>query len=80
MDQSSWGGGSSASVTGTIKFVAPHGRFAMISRDDRQPKVFVHLSAVEAAGLSRLIMGQRLRFTVQCDAEGRPFAVDPCPL
>jgi CspA family cold shock protein len=59
---------------GTIKFVAPNGRFAMISRDDREPKVFVHVSEVLAAGETRLERGQRFEFEVGLDEQGRPSA------
>ncbi|MDI6624612.1 MAG: cold shock domain-containing protein [Brevundimonas sp.] len=61
-------------TTGTIKFVAPTGRYAMISRDDREPKVFVHISEVLAAGETRLEKGQRFEFEVGHDGDGRPSA------
>lgn len=67
-------------VTGTIKFVDPKGRFAMISRDDRLPKVFVHLSAVQDAGLECLVKGQRLSFRLRSQPDGRTQATDVAPI
>ncbi|WP_426038292.1 cold-shock protein [Brevundimonas sp. DC300-4] len=63
-------------ITGTIKFVDPKGRFAMISRDDKLPKVFVHLSAVQEAGLDGLVKGQRLSFRLRRQPDGRTQATD----
>ncbi|MFN3932127.1 MAG: cold-shock protein [Brevundimonas sp.] len=63
-------------ISGTIKFVAPHGRFAMIARDDRLPKVFVHLAEARQIGLSALTMGQRLSFRLQREPDGRAKATD----
>ncbi|MBN9479518.1 MAG: cold-shock protein [Bordetella sp.] len=63
-------------IMGTIKFVDPKGRFAMISRDDKLPKVFVHLSAAQDAGLEGLVKGQRLSFRLRHQPDGRTQATD----
>jgi CspA family cold shock protein len=60
---------------GTVRYVDKAGRYGFISRDDKQPKVFVHLSAVQEAGLERLEKGQRWVFDLESGDDGRPRAV-----
>src|SRR3546814_2400807 len=48
-----------AMPSGTVKYIGPDGDWAFISRDDKQPKVFLHLSEVEKAGLEAIKKGQR---------------------
>ena len=50
--------------TGTIKYLDRGGAWGFISRDDKQPKVFVHVRAAERAGFTELRRGQRWRFTL----------------
>lgn len=38
--------------TGTVRFVDEKRGYGFISRDDKEPKVFVHLLAVREAGLT----------------------------
>lgn len=49
-------------TTGTIKYLDRGGAWGFISRDDKQPKVFVHIQAAERAGVAELQRGQRWRF------------------
>ncbi|QYC09632.1 MULTISPECIES: cold-shock protein [Brevundimonas] len=65
-----------AMPTGTLKFVSPDGRFGMISRDDKAPKVFVHINEARRAGLDDLPFGARFRFDVDADTESRPRAIN----
>ena len=55
---------------GTVKFFNAARGFGFISPDDGSKDVFVHISAVEAAGLSTLNDGQRVRFETQTDKRG----------
>lgn len=48
--------------TGTIKYLSRDGDWGFISRDDKEPKVFVHISAARACGFEHLAKGQRWRF------------------
>lgn len=63
-------------VTGTVKFVSPDGSWGFIARDDKKPKVFVHLSAIERAGLFAIEKGQRWEFKVQKDTDDRFHAAE----
>jgi CspA family cold shock protein len=73
------GGGMPAQVvgegTGTVKFFNPSKGFGFVSRDDGGDDVFVHISAVEAAGLEGLASGQPVGFTL-VDRNGKISAID----
>jgi len=61
---------------GTIRYVDEERGFGFISRDDKEPKVFVHISAVQEAGFDRLEKGQRWVFDLVEDADGRTRATN----
>lgn len=63
-------------LTGTVKYVNPEKAFGFISRDDREPKVFVHVSQVQLAGVEDLRKGQRYEFDIETDRLGRPAATN----
>ena len=64
-------------ATGTVKFFNAQKGFGFISQDDGGPDVFVHASAVEAAGMFGLAEGQKLKFDVQADRRsGKPAAAN----
>ena len=54
-------------ATGTVKFFNSTKGFGFIEQDGGQPDVFVHISAVERAGMSTLAEGQKLSFEVVKD-------------
>ena len=54
-------------ATGTVKFFNAQKGFGFIVQDGGGPDVFVHISAVERAGMSNLNEGQKLSFEVQAD-------------
>jgi CspA family cold shock protein len=49
-------------AVGTVKFFNTTKGFGFIQPEDGSKDVFVHISAVEAAGLSTLREGQRISF------------------
>ena len=54
-------------ATGTVKFFNAQKGFGFIVQDHGGPDVFVHISAVEQAGIRNLNEGQKLSFDVQTD-------------
>jgi cold shock protein len=54
-------------ATGTVKFFNVQKGFGFIVQDGGGPDVFVHISAVEHAGMSNLVEGQKLRYDIQAD-------------
>jgi CspA family cold shock protein len=61
--------------TGTVKFFNTTRGFGFIAPDDGGKDVFVHITAVQQAGMDTLNEGQKINFEVQDDARG-PKAVD----
>ncbi len=62
--------------SGTVKFFNAMKGFGFIQRDDGQPDAFVHISAVERAGMSALNEGDRLDFELEVDRRGKYAAVN----
>ena len=73
------GGGMPAQVVGTgkgvVKFFNSQKGFGFIQREDGGEDVFVHISAVERAGLEGLAEGQQLEFNL-VDRGGKISAAD----
>ena len=59
---------------GTVKFFNTTKGFGFIAPDGGGKDVFVHATAVEAAGLRTLNEGQRVEFDIQPDARGSKAA------
>src|SRR5947208_15646842 len=55
---------------GTVKFFNTGKGFGFISPEGGAKDVFVHATAVEAAGMYSLSEGQRISFDIQPDAKG----------
>lgn len=55
---------------GTVKFFNISKGFGFISPEGGDKDVFVHATAVEAAGMQGLTEGQRVSFEIQPDAKG----------
>ena len=54
-------------ATGTVKWFNGQKGFGFIQPDDGGNDVFVHISAVERAGLSGLAEGQKISYEVKVD-------------
>lgn len=59
---------------GTVKFFNASKGFGFIAPDGGGKDVFVHASAIEAAGLRTLAEGQKVNFDIQPDARGSKAA------
>ncbi len=55
------------SMTGTVKFFNGERGYGFIKPDDGGRDVFVHITAVECAGLKELAEGQRITFDFEPD-------------
>lgn len=64
------------STTGTVKFFSTVKGFGFIQPDDGSKDVFVHITAVEAAGLGTLNENQKISFDVQKGNNGKFSAVN----
>ena len=58
-------------TTGIVKFFNATKGFGFIAPDDGSKDVFVHVSAVEASGLSTLSDNQKVSFDVEPDKRGQ---------
>jgi CspA family cold shock protein len=63
-------------ATGTVKFFNAQKGFGFIVQDGGGPDVFVHISAVERAGMSNLNEGQKLTFDIVADRKNGKSAAD----
>jgi CspA family cold shock protein len=64
-------------ATGTVKWFNGQKGFGFIQPDGGGNDVFVHVSAVERAGLSGLAEGQKLSFEIKVDTKrGKSSAED----
>jgi CspA family cold shock protein len=57
-------------ATGTVKWFNPTKGFGFIQPDEGGADVFVHISAVEAAGWKSLNERQKIRYELQTDSKG----------
>lgn len=60
-------------ATGTVKWFNAQKGYGFIQPDDGSKDVFVHISAVHAAGMTTLSEGQQLDFDVMTE-RGKPAA------
>ena len=61
---------------GTVKWFNSQKGYGFIQPEDGSKDVFVHISAVERAGMGNLQEGQRLSFELERGSQGRTSAVD----
>ena len=61
---------------GTVKWFNAQKGFGFIQPDDGSKDVFVHISAVERAGISNLVEGQKLTFDLERGQNGKTSAVN----
>ncbi|MGQ3102297.1 MAG: cold-shock protein [Sphingopyxis solisilvae] len=66
-------------TSGTVKFFNTTKGFGFIARDDGQADAFVHISAVQRAGMTGLDEGDRVAFDIEVDDRGKFAAVNIQP-
>ena len=63
-------------TTGTVKWFNPIKGFGFIAPEDGSKDVFVHISAVERAGLTSISEGQKVSFELQRGQNGKSSAAN----
>ena len=63
-------------AVGTVKFFNYDRGYGFISDETGGPDAFVHVTAVEAAGLPGLDKDQRISYDLEQDARGKSSAVN----
>ena len=66
-------------ATGTVKWFNPSKGYGFIAPQDGGKDVFVHISAVERAGMDNLNEGQKLNYELEQGQRGRVSAVNLQP-
>jgi len=61
---------------GTVKFFNASKGYGFITPETGGPDSFVHISAVERAGMTTLTENQRVSYEVQADNRGKQSAVN----
>jgi cold shock protein len=63
-------------ATGTVKWFNSQKGFGFIQPDDSGPDIFVHISAVERAGMVGLNEGQKISYEAMVDRRSGKFSAD----
>ncbi|MEM8786658.1 MAG: cold-shock protein [Pseudomonadota bacterium] len=63
-------------ASGTVKWFNAQKGFGFIQPDDGGKDVFVHISAVERAGLSDLADNQKITYDLEAGRDGRQSATN----
>ena len=65
---------------GTVKFFNESKGYGFIAPDQGNQDAFVHISAVERAGMISLNEGDRIEFELEVDRRGKTAAVNLVPI
>ena len=61
---------------GTVKWFNSQKGYGFIAPDDGGPDVFMHISALERAGLSNLNEGQKVEYETEIGKNGKSAAIN----
>jgi len=64
-----------STLKGQVKWFNPRKGFGFLEREDKEKDVFVHITAVKAAGIKTLQENDKLEFTLEDGPKG-PSAVN----
>ena len=64
------------SIQGTVKFFNADKGYGFIAPDDGGNDAFVHITAVERAGMVTLNQNQRVTYELEADRRGKQAAVN----
>jgi CspA family cold shock protein len=68
--------GTTDMQTGTVKFYNGQKGFGFIQPEDGSKDVFVHISALDRAGLGGLVEGQKVNYELETGRDGRTSAAN----
>lgn len=63
-------------MVGTVKWFNATKGYGFIESEEQSSDVFVHITAVQAAGMTELTEGQKVSFELETGRNGKTSAVD----
>jgi CspA family cold shock protein len=63
-------------INGTVKFFNSTKGFGFIAPDDGSKDAFVHVTALEQAGIGTLVEGQKVSYDLESGRDGKSSAVN----
>jgi CspA family cold shock protein len=69
-------GDAAAMTIGIVKWFNPTKGYGFVAPDEGGKDVFVHISAVQKAGLRTLNQGEKISFEVESQKDGRAAAIN----
>jgi CspA family cold shock protein len=61
---------------GIVKWFNPTKGYGFVAPDEGGKDIFVHISAVQKAGMRTLTQGEKIRFEIEAQKDGRQAAVN----
>jgi CspA family cold shock protein len=69
-------GNVSAMSIGTVKWFNPTKGYGFVAPDEGGKDIFVHISAVQKAGMRTLTQGEKISFEIESQKDGKTAAVN----